>query len=161
MNFAAFERAQVAAFAYKEAAFTGSLDCLRAVCFVLRNRVKAGWGDGTWMSVINSAPNVAAHRPELVWDGSEGKAQQKPEPHLTGDDRLLQMIIRDVDDIYLGQDRMDDSVREIAATIDHRQPALYYAFVNRPQRAWFTENITRNSQDHAHVGNIGPMMLFR
>lgn len=147
MNYATFERAQVAAFAYKEAQWTGSLDCMRAICFVLRNRVRAGWGNGTWLSVINAASHCAGYVGEMAPDGEN--------------DRLLQMIIRDIDDIYLGSDRMDDSVRDIVVTDDRKKPALYYSFINHPIRDWFKENIIRNSQEHAHIGNIGPMMLFR
>jgi len=146
VNFATFERAIVAEFAYREARFTGSLDCMRAICYVLRNRVKAGWGDGSWLSIITQHPAMA---------GNDPRAQA-----MDYSDRLLQLIVRDVDDIYLGQDRFDDSVRDIVCTDDRKKPALYYCFPDN-LRPWFVENIIRNSQDHAHIGNIGSLMLFR
>ena len=52
----------------------------------MRNRVKAGWGDG-WLSVILSAGTVTGNLPLPM-----------NEIYSTTD-RLLQMIARDVDDI--------------------------------------------------------------
>lgn len=149
MNFATFERAQVAAFAYREAIHTGSLDAMRAICFVLRNRVRAGWGDGSWLSVINAHGEVSART--LLVDAL----------HLPPSDRLLQLIVRDVDDIYLGQDRSDDNVRNIVCTEEKNKPVLYWSFVGQTPGDWFIENIVRKPADHAHVGNIGPLILYR
>src|SRR5580704_12353698 len=120
MNFSVFERAQVAAFAYHQARRTGSLDCMRAVCFILRNRVKSAWGDGTWLSVIaGSHLTAAGFEPFIMGEiglGSSHLTQPSaPGAMLTGfksDDRLLQLIVRDVDDIYLNQES-DDNVRRI------------------------------------------------
>jgi hypothetical protein len=50
MNLATFERAQIAGWAYRRARHTGSVDCMKSLCYVIRNRVMAGWGDGTWLS---------------------------------------------------------------------------------------------------------------
>jgi hypothetical protein len=154
MNFAAFERAEVAAFGYRQAARTGSIDCMRAVCFILRNRVKSAWGNGSWLSVIESAPAVAAH-------------EAQADVALSASDRLLQIMVRDVDDIYLGQESYDDRVRQIVCAetlkLGSREwkPVLYYSFVDREQRSWFVENIIRKPEEHPHVGQIGTMMLYR
>jgi hypothetical protein len=150
MNFGAFERAQVASFAYREGRVTGSVDCIRAICFVLRNRVRSGWGDGSgsWLSILAGAAEVA------------GSVEPFSEIDNVND-RILQLIVRDIDDIYLGQDRMEDNIRQIVETDDRRKPVLYYSFVDRSMRAWFRENIVRNPMEHQHVGNVGPMLLFR
>lgn len=166
MNFAAFERAQVAAFAYREARYTGALDCMRAVCFVLRNRVKSAWGDGTWLSVMESAHLVAAkHENEQGSNLSTGSALGGA---ALSSDRLLQLIVRDVDDIYLGQDNFDDRVRGVVCCDSNLtsskkdwKPALYYGFVDRTPRPWFVENIIRKPEEHRQIGQIGPMMLYR
>ncbi len=155
MNFATFERGQVAAFAFREAHHTGSYDAMRAICYVLRNRVKAGWGDGTWISVLENAHQVAATHInfEMLASGhAEGLSQN----------RLLQMIVRDVDDIYLGQERWDDNVRRVVCGEDPRSKsvALFYSFIDRQPRPWFVENVIRSS-DHAHIGNIGALLLYR
>jgi hypothetical protein len=205
MNFSSFERAQVAGFAYREARHTGSMDCMRAVCFVLRNRVKAAWGDGSWLNIIAAHHLVAANFD--AWTMGElaplnmntdttagylasplsGAAEERrsgpagAEPNSPGvgmvsgfqsGDRLLQQIVAQVDDIYFGQEAFDDRVRQTAccelaplpeAAKPNRKPApcLYYSFVDRPPRPWFAENIICRSQEHAQVGQIGTMMLYR
>lgn len=168
MNFATFERAQVAAFAYREARFTGSLDGMRAVCFVLRNRVKVGWSGSSWLAVLEAAHLTAA--------GHEGAgAELSTGSGLNGagvaSDRLLQLIVRDVDDIYLGQESYDDPVRIVVCGDDvvrgkpmvaaKLRPALYYSFVDRQPRPWFVENIIRRAEEHPQAGQIGKMMLYR
>lgn len=168
MNFAAFERAQVAAFAYREARHTGSLDCMRAVCFILRNRVKSAWGNGTWLSVIAASHVTAASFDPWIMGETSAKGDEKI-PVVSSEDRLLQLIVRDVDDIYLGQDRFDDNVRQVvcgddpSAKLGNRtwKPVLYYAFVDQRPRPWFVENIVQRPQDHPHSGQIGKMMLYR
>ena len=169
MNFAAFERAQVAAFAYREARHTGSLDCLRAVIFVLRNRVKSSWADGSWLGVMEAAHLVASHNwvagPELAPGIEAGQR--------VASDRLLQMIVRDVDDIYLGQESLEDAVARVVSgqpdllavhdlrKVKEDRSAKYYSFVDQQVRPWFVENIIRNFAEHAQIGQIGSMMLFR
>jgi hypothetical protein len=173
MNFAAFERAQVAAFAYREARRTGNLDCMRAVCFILRNRVKSSWGDGTWLSILASSYlHSAGWEPFVPGEMVPNSDAPAPGAMITGfksDDRLLQLMVRDVDDIYLGQDNFDDRVRQTVCGDDSSlkpgkrefKPVLYYCFVDRDPRPWFKENIIRRPQDHPQVGQIGTMMLFR
>lgn len=150
MNFASFERAQVAGFAYREARHTGEITCMRAICFVLRNRVRSGHGDGTWLSVIENHYLIAA---------SDSPSLDRTDFHA---DRLLQMIVRDIDEIYLGQDRADDNVRQMVCGADFKKEgALYYSFVDRQPRPWFVENIIRQSADHRQTGTIGTLMLYK
>lgn len=140
----------LADFAYQEARYTGNLECMRAICFVLRNRVRAGWFDSSWLGAIVSArgQSNAAH--------SSGRADG------FANDRLLQMIIRDVDDIYMAQDRSDDSTRlMLLGDNPPKTAALYYMFVDRPVSSWFAENVVRKPAEHPQTGNIGPLMLFR
>lgn len=153
MNLATFERAQLAAFAYREARYTGSIDCMKAICYVQRNRRVAGWGDGSWLSVLG----MASHAQGNFRTNSEDR-----EPFLEASDRLLQLIIRDVDDIYLGQDRMDDATRLVVCGDNPpKTSALYYTFVDQTPRPWFIENIVRQPVEHPRMGNVGPIMLFR
>jgi hypothetical protein len=202
VNFSSFERAQVAGFAYREARHTGSMDCMRAVCFVLRNRVKAAWGDGSWLGIIAAHHLVAANfdawtmgeLAPLNMNGSAAAEERRSEaagaeansPRVgmisgfQSNDRLLQQIVAQVDDIYFGQEAGDDRVRQTvccemapmtdsALAIDQKYwgkgkkpaPCKYYSFVDRPPRPWFVENIIRRPQEHAQVGQIGTMMLYR
>jgi hypothetical protein len=195
MNFAAFERAQAAAFAYREGRHTGSLACLRAILFILRNRVKSGWGGGSWLAAMASDYMVSASFVPFVFgqvgtvvnwgpkdflnetrsDDESGYGTSKPGPeepvlvsNFKSDDRLLQMIVREVDDIYLGQEPWDDAVRQVvcgegaASFKKDWNPVLYYSFVDRPPRPWFVENIIQKPAEHPQVGQVGgKMMLYR
>lgn len=140
MNFQTFERAQVAAFAYHQARRTGSLDCMRAICYVLRNRMKAGWGEGTWLSVMATHSHV---------EGNERIDQVQLQPQ----DRLLQLLVRDVDDIYLGSSEDDTKIVV--------KDALYYQFIDLPVRMWFVENIVRRPEDHPRIAQVGPIAFYK
>jgi hypothetical protein len=145
MNMAAFERAQVAAFAYRMGSYTGSLDCMKAICYVLRNRVKAGWGDGSWFSVMASHWDVAGNADQLF-------PELRSEGHMDPQDRLLQMLVRDIDDIYLGAST-DDTQIVVGG-------ALYFQFIDQPGTVWFTENIVHQPDHHKRIAQIGTMAFF-
>lgn len=140
MNISTFERAQIARFAYEEARSTGSLDCIRAICYVLRNRLKCGWGDGTWLSLLEGHCQVEGNI-------ADGWASLDPQ------DRLLQLIVRDIDDIYMGQS--EDDTKTVV------QDALYWQFIDRPARPWFTDHIVRDPENHPRVAQVGPIALFK
>jgi hypothetical protein len=140
MNMATFERAKLADFAHRTARYTGSLDCMRAMCYVIRNRVRAGWGDGTWLSVIESHHNV---------DGNT-----IPQPRiLDSQDRPLQLLLRDIDDIYNGTS--SDLTQNVI------QDALYFQAVDLPPRQWFVEHIVRKPTEHERIAQVGPFAFFR
>jgi hypothetical protein len=141
MNFATFERAQVAAFAYRTARRTGSVDCMRAICYVLRNRLRSGWGEGTWFSVLDGHRHVEGNQFTTEWLEFDPK------------DRLLQLIVRDIDDIYLGSS--EDDTKTVV------QDALYFQFIDLPSRDWFTENIVRQVSEHPRIAQIGMMAFFK
>jgi hypothetical protein len=163
--------AQAAAFAYRDGRHTGSLACLRAILFILRNRVKSGWGGGSWLAVVEAAGETSGH---LAIEPS-GDFQSPDHPIAQSSDRLLLMIVRDVDDIYLGQESFDDPVRQVCSRdaefasgrgpVGMKKdwhPVLYYSFVDRPARPWFVESIIRKPQEHPQVGQVGgKMMLYR
>ena len=155
MNLATFERAKLADFCFREARHTGSLDTMKAIAYVLRNRLKAGWGDGTWLRLMESA---AVHAGNDYHNGVEFDAS----------DRLLQMLVRDIDDIAMGisQDDVRRVVEGTAApegtgSAANPRPALYYQFVDLPPREWFVTNIVREQASHPRVAQVGPLMLYR
>lgn len=155
MNLDTFQRAKLADFCYREARYTGSLDAMKAIAYVLRNRLKAGWGDGTWLRLIESAH---VHAGNDYHNGVEFDAS----------DRLLQMLVRDIDDIAMGIGN-DDTRRVVEGTVAPEgtgsaakpAPALYYQFVDLPARDWFVTNIVREPASHPRVAQVGPLMLFR
>src|SRR5208282_1931638 len=168
MNLATFERARLAAFVYDQARHTGSLDCMKAVAYVMRNRVQSGWGDGSWLSVLELAASVAGNEPPEsnsgLRDSRLGTLVQpsafSANPSI---DRLLQLIVRDIDDIYLDQDHFGDNPTERLVCGDKppKSGALYYSFVDRDPRTWFIENIVRQPLEHPQTGTLGTLMLFR
>ena len=140
MNLTTFERAIVAEFAYSEARETGSLDAMKAILYVLRNRVKAGWGDGTWLSVLRS-PFEHAVSAIVLAGGFDTQ------------DRLLQMLIRDVDDIYMGN--TEEPVKDLV------DDALFWQFVNREVSPEFVEKIVRDEINHMRIGSLGFLVFYR
>lgn len=130
-------------FALDEAGHTGSLDCVKAVCYIMGNRVKAGWHDGTMLSVIEHAWESSGH-------------DEKLRQELTASGRMFQMMLYSIDDIYFGNS--EDGVR--ATVCDPKLPCLWYQFIDRKPRQWFVEHVARNPHDHPRRAQFGKMMLF-
>lgn len=139
MTFNQFERAMLVKFAYEEAVHTGSLACMKAVCYVIRNRVRAGWLDGTWTSAILRAAEVAG-------------SGQISVPALDPQNRLFQLLLRDVDDIFFAAS--EDETQVVVAG------CLYYHFIDRPVRDWFVERIIRAPEAHPRRAHIGTIALY-
>jgi hypothetical protein len=133
------QRAQLLLFAHHEAAATGSVDAMKAVCYIVRNRVRKGWHESSWIDVIENAEQVSGNEPG-------------PQPRLDVYSRSFQMLMQSVDDVYYSSasDPIEAAVGE----------ALYYQFADRPMRAWFDYNIIRRPQQHARRTHIGTMVLF-
>jgi hypothetical protein len=152
VNLQQFERARLAMFAHDEAAHTGSLDAMKAVCYIMRNRAKAGWHDGTLLSVIEAAAESAGND-----QGTDRKV-------MSASDRNFQLLLQSIDDIYYGQ--AEDAVKNVVSETQEpggakRRPAcLYYQFANRPPRPWFVENIVRDPKNHPRRASFGLMFLF-
>jgi hypothetical protein len=131
------QRAALVMFAAREAIETGSLQTMKGICYVIRNRVKAGWYDGTWFAVLEHHRESAGNEPRDI--------------ELDASNRILQMMIRDVDDIFYSQG--SDPVEEAIGK------CLYWNFIDRPAKQWFRENIIGNEKDHPIRAHIG-MALF-
>jgi hypothetical protein len=140
MTLQQFERARLAQFAHEEAAHTGSLDAMRAICYIMRNRAKAGWYEGTILSVIEAAHESA---------GNEGQYERVP---IQAGDRNFQLLLHHIEDIYHGtaQDPVRDTVGD----------CLYYTFANRTERGWFVDNVIRDAGNHPRRASFGLMFLF-
>jgi hypothetical protein len=151
MNIETFQRAKIADAAYCAARHTGSLDCMKAIVYVWRNRLKAGWGDGTWLTIVRGQKEVAGNEPE-----------DPIEVDLA--DRLLNMLVRDIDDMYMGVS-YDETRAIVEGTVELEAgkkpvPALYYHFIDRPSTPWFTDNIVREYKSHPCIARIGTLALF-
>jgi hypothetical protein len=134
-----FQRARLVSFAYQEAARTGSLPAMKAVCYVIKNRVRAGWNDGNWLSVIEDADRTAGNDPE-------------PYLPIAGNDRNFQNLMRDVEDIYYAV--IEDDVSRVVGS------SLFFQSIDRPSRQWFVDNIVGNPASHRRVTHIGSLVFF-
>lgn len=140
MTLQQFERARLALFAHDQAAHTGSLDSMKAVAYIMRNRAKAGWYEGTILSVIEHAHESA------------GNAYSPVRPIIEAGDRNFQLLLHHIEDIYHGS--AEDSVRGTVGD------CLYYQFANMQPRDWFIENIIRDQGNHPRRASFGLMFLF-
>lgn len=134
-----FQRAQLVTFAHQEAAHTGSLHAMKAVCYIVRNRVRAGWHDGQWIEAIQKADESAGNQPY-------------PAQRIDVYSRIFQILLNAIDDIYFSA--ASDDVERVV------DKALYYQFVDRPLREEFTETILRHPESHPRRAVIGSMILF-
>lgn len=132
------QRAALVMFAVRAGGPTASLDELKAICYVMRNRVTHGWAE-SWLEVMEAAAESAGN---LDYESSP----------LSLSDRRLQMLARDVDEIFYGE--------AAAPLLEVVGEQLFYCFINRPISPWFTENIIRDSENHPCRAQIGLMMLY-
>lgn len=145
------QRVMLLEFALREVGDEGNLDSVKGVCYVIRNRVRAGWSDGNWMRVIESAQETAAHLPNKFT--------------LDPDSRLLQRMIQEVDDIYYSmewsgrtdstKDQQGDSIESSVGT------SLYWMWMKRKAHPWFIEQIVQDHKNHPVRTQIGLMMFFK
>jgi hypothetical protein len=139
------QRAALVLFAARKAGPKGSLDQMRAICHVLKNRAQAGWADN-YLSLIESSEDCEGNEP-----GSDAL--------LDLNDRRLQQMAKDVDDIYFGA--ADDEISRLCARqAKDKGPLLYWVFVDRPIKPWFRENIIARPQEHFQRGIVGFLYLY-
>jgi hypothetical protein len=154
-------QAKLVIFAYEEAGWTGSLQCMLAVACVLKNRVDAGWGE--WMSVLEDTARVAGNGPRTrEIDGSlsawyEPTTEEVPPPKMDLADENLRDLMGEVDDIYHGI--FVDELTKQENPMGGEATCLYYCFVERPIRDWFAKHIIQ-SPEHPRVAQVGQMMLY-
>lgn len=142
------EKAALVLFAAREAR---DLQQMKAICYVMRNRVRAGWGEGSWLTVLETADEIAAHNP----------VNRK----LSLNERALQLLARDIDGIYFGEADGNDEIATLCGEGrgmgGERRPApLYYCFLDLHIRDWFASHIVQDKQNHRNRGQLGFMMLF-
>ena len=139
------QRAALVLFAAREAGTDGSLDQMRTVAHVMVQRVAAGWAENL-LDTIESAEAAAAHL---------GAGYTR----LGLNDRRVQMLAREVDEIVYGQ-----SGSEIGRLCGRQDkecgPILYWAFLGRPMREWFKENVVRRPQEHRQRAQVGSTMYL-
>jgi hypothetical protein len=142
------QRAALVLYAARQVGSDGNLEQMKAVCCIIRNRQRAGWGDGNWLTVIEEAPRCGGNDPV-------------DEP-LRLEDRRLQHLARDIDGIFYGHD--DDEISRVCGRQkgegQDRPPILYWCFIHRPLRPWFETMIAKDPVNHKMRSQIGFMMLY-
>ena len=138
MNTSDINRAALVLFAAREGK---CLEEMKVICLCMRNRVRQGWHDGNWLSVIEAAPDDAGNVPP---------AQPV---RLDPNNRDLQRLTRDIDDIFF---RSADSEVEIGTLEDAIGKSCWWMYLDRPVRDWFRLNVMMRP----HRASMGTMMLF-
>ena len=136
-----FVKAQIAAYAYNEAAHCGGHDAMVAVACVLRNRVKAGWFGGDWMEVLNHAEEAAPLTSTIA-------------PTIALSNSSFRRLLEEVDDIFLGM--YTDTMTE---------GGLYYfdvlhAQTGRDIRPWFKQKILQDQANHPRKAQVGMLLIL-
>jgi hypothetical protein len=114
---------------------------MMAVAQVLANRVKAGWGGGDWLMVIDTAQE---------YRGTIQFNHQRVNPR----DGSFRELLRRIDDVYHGT--ADDS----GVNDDQGKISLYYAELHNINRAWFRDNILNDLEAHPRLASVGQMTFF-
>jgi len=141
------DRVMLVRYAAFEAGPRGSLEQMKAICYCLRNRVRAGWGE--WMDVIGTADEFRANEPnELI--------------RIDHNTRIYQRLLHDVDDIYFGHSSSDfGEGKTLEDTLcEKERPCFYWLFLDRPMRQWFKDNIISDKQNHPSRVTMGLTMFF-
>ncbi len=154
MTLNTFAMAMLVEFAVREAGPDASLEEMKAIAYAMRNRVRAGWFDGSWVKCIERAAETG---------GNEAPVNLRP--ILDADVRPVQMLLQSVEDIYHGSreqpvqkgwggekvdpDAQGSSLEAAVGT------SLYWVHIKRPIRPWFVENIIRDRQNHPERTSLG------
>jgi hypothetical protein len=140
------DRVMLVRYAAFEAGPRGSLEEMKAICYCLRNRVRAGWGE--WMDVIETADEHRANEPnELI--------------RIDHNSRAYQRLLHEVDDIYFGHSSNYGDGPTLEDTLCEKQrPCFYWMYLNRPIRQWFKDTIATDKQNHPSNATMGLMMFF-
>ena len=137
------QRAALVLFAARQVGLDGNLEQMKAVCYIVRNQVRAGWGD--WLAVMESHSDRAGNDP--------------PDERLKLEDRRLMNLARDIDAIFYGHE--DDEISRVCGRQSkERPPILYWCFIHRPIRPWFEAMIAKDPINHKMRSQIGFMMLY-
>lgn len=136
MNAESFIKAQLVAFAHREAAQHGGIDNMLAVMHVIRNRYYASWEGGDWLRIIHAADKAA------------GCAY--PERPVDLRDINVKLVLSKVDDIFGG-----------FAPDPYTEGALYYAELNKVERDWFKREIASDPTHHPRCATVGPVTFFK
>jgi hypothetical protein len=140
-----FVKSLLALRAYRDAASEG-LTGMLAVCFVYRNRVNAGWWDGSWVEVLKHHKDVSAYESQNETD--------IPDPR----NYAFQCLLQEIDGIFNGT-REDDISTPKTSILAVKLKPFYFANLDQIDREWFLTEISRNPE-HKRMSQVGGLTLF-
>lgn len=133
-----FIKGQLAMVAYQEAGYVGGIHAMKAVAFVIANRVRAGWHSGEWLENIEAVP---------IYRATIGIRTPDPVPIR---DITFRQFLQSIDDIFQG-----------AAQDPYTEGALFYAELRFLNSKWFRENVMQDPTHHPRIASVGPLELFK
>lgn len=141
------QRAAAVLFAAREAGPEGSLDQMRAICHVIRNRVQAQWYEDYLAAVEGS----------WIRRRTEDAAEKQAPLQLS--DRRLATLAKEIEGIVYGQ--ADDEIAKLCGRQDEKNgPLLYWCWIDRPATPWFEQNIVRKPEEHRQRAQVGNNMYL-
>lgn len=142
MTVADFEKSLCSLVAWREERSNG-INGMLGVLFVIRNRARAGWNQGSW------SKNIAAHN-------------QFSSISVIGDSQTV--VYPDVrDPLFLQLIQVVDSVYDDARPDNLTGGALYYADLGSPayhKGGWFDKNVA-HSPEHPRTAQVGSTSYFK
>lgn len=150
-----FLKSQLALTAWRDGKDDG-LSGMLGVCFVIRDRVRAGWYNGDWLSLL-------AHHREYSWTDAPYSDELPSTRNYAFD-----LLLKEIDGVFAGTRENDvTQPQEALSTVFQFQNmaakpvALYYARLSDPQiRPWFVENISRVVDKHRLIASVGSLSFF-
>lgn len=144
-----FIKAQLALLGWKDGGLEGINGCL-GVCFVIRNRQRAGWYGGNWIDILSHHQDWAAD--DRQYDLT------LPQPN----DHTFRTLLQEIDGIFAGTREDDVTKAQTALSQDFRYEnaqqtavALYYGRLDDPDlRPWFRESVCQGKFPIATVGGL-------
>lgn len=122
---------------------------MKAVCFVVRNRIRAGFYGGDWAKILSNHAQWSSTR--------EPPSSEIPDPR----EPAFRALLQDVTGIFTGQLEDNITVKEGGSALAVQPPvALYYAKLNEIDSPWFLENISRNTSQHRIIANVGALHFW-
>ncbi len=147
MNGSDFLTAQLALKGWQDGRTEGGSG-MRAVCFAIRNRVRAGFYGGDWSQILS-------HHQE--WSATlEPPTTEIPDPR----EPAFRALLQDVTGIFSGS--LEDNITIMPGSALAVAPpvALYYGFLNQISNPWFLEEISRKFDSHKRVAQVGALTFF-
>jgi hypothetical protein len=146
LNISDLQRGALVLFAAREAGPNADLKHMKAIAYVIRNRVRAGWAEN-WLAAMEQAEVNRAN--DLV---------RYP---LNINSRAFQMFTRDIDEIFYGSNQDNDEIAAVCCGATKEEaPLMYWCYIGRPISQWFTENILRKPEEHRQRANFNLLYLY-